>query len=81
MEDRYMPKIAKADLVHGEYYRGRCRNASIARWNAETQRFVHWRTKWHNTFTEEICHPDDEQYFDVFVVEAPCEPEKEIPFD
>ena len=81
MEDRYIPKIAKADLVHGEYYRGRCRNASIARWNADTQRFVHWRTKWHDTFTEEICHPEDEQYFDVFVVEALCEPEKEIPFD
>ncbi len=77
----YIPKIAKADLVHGEYYRGRCRNASIARWNAERQRFVHWRTKWSDTFTEEICHPDDEEYFDVFVVEAPCEPEKEIPFD
>ena len=77
----YIPKIAKADLVHGEYYRGRCRNASIARWNAERQRFVHWRTKWGDTFTEEICHPDDEQHFDVFVVEAHCEPEKEIPFD
>ena len=81
MEDRYMPKIAKADLVHGEYYRGRCRNATIARWNAETQRFVHWRHKCGFVYTEEICHPDDEQYFDVFVVEALCEPEKEIPFD
>ena len=81
MEDRYIPKIAKADLMHGEYYRGRCRNASIARWNAETQRFVHWRHKCGFVFTEEICHPDDEQYFDVFVVEARCEPEKEIPFD
>ena len=81
MEDRYIPKIAKADLVHGEYYRGRCRNASIARWNAETQRFVHWRTKFKFEYTEEICHPDDEKDFDVFVVEARCEPEKEIPFD
>ena len=81
MEDQYIPKIAKADLVHGEYYRGRCRNATIARWNAEQQRFVHWRTKWGDTFTEEICHPDDEKDFDVFVVEAVCEPVKEIPFD
>ena len=81
MEDRYVPKIAKADLVHGAYYKGRCRNAQIARWNAETQRFVHWRTKWGHTYTEEICHPDDEKDFDVFVVEALCEPEKEILFD
>jgi hypothetical protein len=81
MEDCYVPKIAKADLVHGEYYRGRCRNAQIARWNAERERFVHWRTKWGQTYTEEICHPEDEQHFDVFVVEAPCEPIKEITFD
>ena len=81
MEDRYIPKIANAELLHGEYYAGRCRNARIARWNAETQRFVHQRHKCGFVYTEEICHPDDEQYFDVFVVEARCEPEKEIPFD
>ena len=81
MEDRYVPKIAKADLVHGAYYAGRCRNANIARWNAERERFVHWRTKFKFEYTEEICHPDDEEYFDVFVVEALCEPVKEIPFD
>lgn len=76
----YTPRIAKADLVHGAYYQGRCRNATIARWNAETQRFVHWRYKF-GWFVDTICHPEDEQDFDVFVVEAPCEPEKEIPFD
>jgi hypothetical protein len=81
VEDRYVPKIAKADLVHGAYYAGRCRNANIARWNAERERFVHWRTKFKFEYTEEICHPDDEEYFDVFVVEALCEPVKEIPFD
>jgi len=81
MEDRYIPKIAKADLIHGAYYKGRCRNANIARWNADTQRFVHWRTKFKFEYTEEICHPDDDDHFDVFVVEALCEPEKEIPFD
>jgi hypothetical protein len=76
----YTPKIAKADLVHGAYYQGRCRNATIARWNADEGRFYHWRYKF-GWFVDTICHPEDEQDFDVFVVEAPCEPEKEIPFN
>ena len=77
----YIPKIPKKDLIHGAYYKGRCRNASEARWNAKLERFVHWRTKFGETFREEICHPEDEQNFDVFVVEAPCDPTKEIPFE
>lgn len=74
--------IAKADLVHGAYYSGRCRNATVARWNADRQVFVHWRTKFGQVFTEEIKHPDDEQRYDVFEAEAVIAvPEKEIPFD
>ena len=80
-EERYEPKIAKKDLVHGQYYKGRCRNASVARWDATQERFVHWRTKWGSKFTEEICHPDDDQHFDVFVVEAPCEAQEHIPLE
>ena len=76
----YTAKIAKADLEHGAYYAGRCRNASEARWNAERQVFVHWRTKFNNTFLEEIKHPEDENFFDVFVVEHKLDiPTKEIP--
>ncbi len=70
----YTPKIAKADLMHGAYYYGRCRNASIARWNADTQRFVYWRNKFGHKFVEEICHPEDDQVFDVFVVEKEIDP-------
>lgn len=65
----YTPKIAKKDLVHGVYYKGRCRNATIARWDGEREVFVHWRKKFNNTFLETIKHPEDEQHFDVFVVE------------
>ena len=76
----YTPKIAKKDLEHGAYYAGRCRNANEARWNADRQCFVHWRTKFDNTFLEEIRHPEDEKMFDVFVVEAKIDrPKKEIP--
>jgi len=78
----YTAKIARADLVHGAYYTGRCRNATVARWNADEGQFYHWRYKfgWH---VDCIRHPEDEQYFDVFVVEAqlPGVPEKPIPFD
>lgn len=75
----YQPNIAKKDLVHGQYYKGRCRNANIARWNAERGVFVHWRTKFGETFLEEIRHPEDEKHYDVFVVEALCDPVQEIP--
>ena len=58
--------IAKADLEHGAYYRGRCRNAKVARWNDEKGMFYHWRDKfgWH--FIETIMHPEDDDVFDVF---------------
>ena len=76
----YTAKIAKKDLQHGKYYRGRCRNADEARWNAEKQVFVHWRTKWGDRFLETIKHPEDELRYDVFVVECECNPLEEIPF-
>ena len=82
MSERYTPKIAKKDLIHGAYYTGRCRNASEARWNADREVFVHWRTKFTSTFLEEIKHPEDDEFFDVFVVEQILEtPSKEIPFE
>ena len=78
----YNAKIPKQDLEHGCYYSGRCRNASEARWNANQQKFVHWRTKFGMTFIETICHPEDDDVYDVFVVERKLEtPTKEIPLD
>ncbi len=81
----YTSKIKKEDLKHGHYYRGRCRNASVARWNAERQCFVHWRTKFGSTFLEEIKCPEDEQYYDVFVTYEDLteahQTVKEIPLD
>lgn len=76
----YTPKIAKCDLQHGAYYAGRCRNASVARWDAKQGRFRHWRTKFGSTFLEEISCPEDETQFDVFVADHLIEaPEKPIP--
>jgi len=82
MYESYEAKIAKQNLIHGAYYAGSCRNASEARWNDDKQVFVHWRTKFNHTFLEEIKHPEDDQLFDVFVVEHILEnPSKEIPFE
>ena len=76
----YIPKIAKQDLVHGEYYTGRCRNATVARWNAETQLFYHWRHKFGIKFVDEIKCPEDEPEYDVFVTHAVADAYETIPF-
>lgn len=62
-DDGALPKEA---LVHGKYYYGRCRNASIARWDGVRQIFVHWRHKFGSTFLEDIHCREDELHFDVF---------------
>lgn len=74
--------IAKADLKHGAYYEGHCRNARYARWNGDEEIFYHWRTKFKFKYLECIHHPDDEQVYDVFyphdLIEVPVE---EIPWN
>ena len=65
----YTPKIEKRYLEHGAYYAGRCRNAEIARWNGKTEQFYHWRYKFGSFFIETIKHPEDEDRYDVFVVD------------
>ena len=61
----YTPIIPKDQLIKGTYYSGRCRNATVARWNGE--KFIHWRTKFGEKFLEEISCPEDDDQFDVFV--------------
>lgn len=76
----FTPVIPKEKLEHGAYYKGRCRNASIARWDSELEHFFHWRTKFGQTFLEIIKCPEDEKYWDVFVATEKIEnPEIEIP--
>lgn len=79
------PVLAKDRLLHGQYYIGRCRNATIARWNADDDRFYHWRERFGQDcveiIIETINYPGDGP-FDVFfpVMELP-NPKFEIPFD
>lgn len=59
--------IPQAQLVDGHYYAGRCRNANIARWNAEDNQFYHWRTKFAATFIETIDYWQVDGHFDGFI--------------
>ncbi len=61
--------IPKKDLVHNTIYKGHCRNAVEARWDADKQRFVYWRNKFGVRFEEDIYHPEDEDFYDVFTPE------------
>ncbi len=76
----YTPVIPKLSLEHGAYYQGRCRNASIARWDGNRHVFVYYRNKFGHVFLEEIKCPEDDILFDVFVAESKIDkPEREIP--
>ena len=71
--------VPKELLETGEYYIGQCRNASVARWNGKV--FVYWRTKFNDTFLEEIKCPEDDKVYDVFYAEKKVMLFKEIPFN
>lgn len=63
--------LPKESLVDGQWYSGHCRNSAEARWSAAKQRFEYIRTKFTMKFVEEICHPADDQHFDVFYPFSP----------
>lgn len=76
------PSLSKSELAHGAYYRGHCRNARLARWNAERNVFVYRRSAAGHTFLEEIPHFEDFRGTDTFVPEVLAEPPaKEIPLN
>jgi hypothetical protein len=70
--------IDKEELVKGFYYKGHCRNATIARWDGEA--FTHWREKFGYKYLETISCPEDEERYDVFFASEWVDaPDKEIP--
>jgi uncharacterized protein (DUF433 family) len=78
------PILAKENLRDGAYYKGRCRNATVARWNAGEQCFFHWRKKFDRIYIQTIKYPTDETdwFLDVFdVVQELANPKFMIPFD
>jgi uncharacterized protein (DUF433 family) len=78
------PILPKDHLLDGRYYKGRCRNATVARWNASANCFYHWREKFGNVYIERIKYPTDEAepWWDVFnPVEELTNPKSDIPLD
>jgi hypothetical protein len=75
--------LPKDQLRDGAFYKGRCRNSAIARWNQSENCFYHWREKDGNIFIETIRYPtaEKEPWWDVFnpVSDLPNAP-FEIPF-
>lgn len=59
--------IPKSQLIDGQSYIGCCRNATIAIWHADKNRFTYRRTKFNYVFDEDICHPEDDNGFDLFI--------------
>lgn len=59
-------ELTKIDFKHGHYYYGKCRNARIAIYNAETDKFVYMRNKFDRIFPEEIGHAAHDNGFDLF---------------
>jgi len=60
-----MGMIPKADLIEGTTYLGHCRNAREAVWKGT--HFTYLRTKFGNSFFEDIVCPEDDEGFDIFV--------------
>lgn len=74
------PMVPLEQLEHGAYYTGKCRNAVVARWNAETQKFIYMREKFRFVYPEEILYWVEGHHFDEFRPYAKLEnPPFEIP--
>lgn len=76
--------IETDELVHGAYYTGRCRNATLARWDGVTKRFKHWREKFGSRFIESIPNYGEPDWaYDWFIADhmtaKPTDPEQTIP--
>lgn len=64
--------LHKSELEAGCYYKGYCRNAVMAKWDGV--KFLYVRTKFGESFVEDILHPEDDNGFDLFIPTGKAEP-------
>lgn len=69
--------IPKSELEDQAYYIGDCRNAIVSRWDAKAHKFTYMRSKFDNTFPENINHPEDDNGFDLFTPFKKVEPNED----
>jgi hypothetical protein len=63
---RRIMMIKKSDLEGWAYYAGYCRNSRVAMWEPKKEHFIYLRTKFGDTFSETIKHPEDDDGYDLF---------------
>ena len=59
--------VKKEDLIDGAFYLGLCRNAGIAKWDAEKNVFWYLRFKMGTKYFEKINHISDDDGYDLFL--------------
>lgn len=60
------PAFSKAELLDGHWYEGISQRAKFAYWNKAKQRFMYMLEVHGILFVEEICHPENDKYYDTF---------------
>lgn len=68
--------LMKSELRDGAYYFGKCRNARVARRNAQKKCFTYMRTKFTKVYPEDISHPEDDNGYNLFKPLNEVQPEK-----
>lgn len=58
--------IRKDSLRDGVWYRGKCRNATFAQWDATGNRFLYLRQKFDMLYVDALNGPEDDNNFDLF---------------
>jgi hypothetical protein len=73
--------IPTTALSHKGYYKGKCRNASTARWDAERDKWFYWREKFGQRFVESVqtMEQAQENRLDYFAPIAEAANTEEIP--
>lgn len=69
--------LRKEQLLDGKYYRGRCRNATVAQWNEKENCFWYMRHKFGAVFAEKINHLQDDDFTDLFFPLREIEPDED----
>lgn len=64
--------IPKEQLIEGQWYKGKCRNAGEAKW--ENGKFIYRRYKLGYWFLDEVECPEDDRGFDVFFAQEKIDP-------
>lgn len=70
--------IDKKNLLDQSFYKGKCRNASLALWSAMDGKFYYLREKFGSTFIEPINHVLDDDGYDLFIPLESCEFNQEV---